>query len=54
VIIYATIVGGDPGTGSNRVHKELKRRSVTLLLLCEEYRAERADGYGHSRFCDLY
>jgi len=36
------------------VHRELKRRGVTLLLLWEEYRAEHADGYGHSRFCDLY
>ena len=31
------------------VHKELKRRAVTLLLLWED-----ADGYGYSRFCDLY
>ena len=38
----------------NHVHKELKRRGVTLLLLWEEYRAEHADGYGYSRFCDLY
>jgi transposase len=38
----------------NGVHKELKRRGVTLLLLWEEYRAERRDGYGYSRFCDLY
>src|SRR5215475_10949290 len=36
------------------VHRELKRRGVTLLLLWEEYRAEHADGYGYSRFCDLY
>jgi transposase len=36
------------------VHKELKRRAVTLLLLWEEYRAEHVDGYGYSRFCDLY
>ena len=36
------------------VHGELKRRGVTLLLLWEEYRAEHADGYGYSRFCDLY
>ena len=35
-------------------HRELKRRGVTLLLLWEEYRAEHADGYGYSRFCDLY
>jgi transposase len=27
---------------------------VTLVLLWEEYRAEHADGYGYSRFCDLY
>jgi transposase len=33
--------------------RELKRRGVTLLWLWEEYRAEHADGYGYSRFCDL-
>ena len=38
----------------SHVHKELKRRAVTLLLLWEEYRAEHADGYGYSRFSDLY
>ena len=38
----------------SHVHKELKRRAVTLLLLWEEYRAEHTDGYGYSRFCDLY
>jgi transposase len=27
---------------------------VTLALLWEEYRAEQTDGYGYSRFCDLY
>jgi transposase len=37
-----------------KVHTEMKRRSVTLVLLWEEYRAEQADGYGYSRFCDLY
>src|SRR5262245_53732106 len=37
-----------------QVHRELKRRGVTLLLLWEEYRSEHADGYGYSRFCDLY
>ena len=37
-----------------KVHAEMKRRSVTLVLLWEEYRAEHADGYGYSRFCDLY
>ncbi len=37
-----------------KVHEEMKRRSVTLVLLWEEYRAEHAVGYGYSRFCDLY
>jgi transposase len=37
-----------------RVHAELRRRGVTLLLLWEEYRAEQPGGYGYSRFCDLY
>ena len=37
-----------------KVHEEMKRRSVTLVLLWEEYRAEQPDGYGYSRFCDLY
>ena len=37
-----------------KIHAEMKRRSVTLVLLWQEYRAEQADGYGYSRFCDLY
>jgi transposase len=37
-----------------KIHAEMKRPSVTLVLLWAEYRAEQADGYGYSRFCDLY
>jgi transposase len=37
-----------------RVHTELRRPNVTLLLLWEEYRAGQPEGYGYSRFCDLY
>jgi len=37
-----------------KVHEELKRRGVTLMLLWEEHRAECADGHGYSRFCELY
>lgn len=33
---------------------ELRRKGVTLLLLWEEYRSRHPDGYGYSRFCDLY
>jgi transposase len=36
------------------VHAELRRRGVTLALLWEEYRGAHPDGYGYSRFCDLY
>ena len=38
----------------HRIHTELRRRGVTLALLWEEYRAGAVDGYGYSRFCDLY
>ena len=37
-----------------KVHEELKRRSVTLMILWEEHRAEHVDGHGYSRFCELY
>lgn len=36
------------------IHSELRRRGVTLALLWEEYRGHHPDGYGYSRFCDLY
>ncbi len=36
------------------IHRELRRPGVTLQLLWEEYRAAHADGYGYSRFCELY
>ncbi len=36
------------------LHLELRKPSVTLSLLWEEYRAIHPSGYGYSRFCDLY
>jgi transposase len=36
------------------IHRELRRPGVTLQLLWEEHRAIHADGYGYSRFCELY
>jgi len=36
------------------VHRELRRKGVTLSLLWEEYRADHTEGYGYSRFCELY
>jgi transposase len=37
------------------IHKQLRsHKHVTLQLLWEEYRESRPDGYGYSRFCELY
>ncbi|MEJ1177177.1 hypothetical protein WA845_23285 [Agrobacterium sp. CMT1] len=33
---------------------ELKKPGVTLTILWEEYRTIYPDGYGFSRFCDLF
>jgi len=37
-----------PAIDWRKVHEEMKQRSVTLVLLWQEYRAEQADGYGYS------
>jgi transposase len=36
------------------IHKELRRDSVTLQLLWQEYRQTYPEGYSYSRFCELY
>ncbi len=36
------------------VHRELKRKHVTLLILWDEYIAASPGGYSYSRFCELY
>jgi transposase len=36
------------------VHRELRRKGVTLQLLWQEYRQTHPEGYGYSRFCELY
>jgi transposase len=37
-----------------RIHRELKRKHVTLALLWDEYIEEQPQGYRYSRFCKLY
>src|ERR1700688_2839412 len=37
-----------------KVHEELKRRCVTLMILGEDDRAAYVEGSGYSRFCELY
>lgn len=52
--------GRQPPSGSKplpdwcQVHRELKKRGVTLSLLWQEYREQHPGGYGYSRFCQLY
>jgi transposase len=36
------------------IHRELRRPGVTLQLLWEEHRGVHPDGYGYSRYCELY
>jgi hypothetical protein len=36
------------------VHRELKRKHVTLQILWDEYIEQNPDGYRYSRFCELY
>ena len=36
------------------IHRELRRKGVTLQLLWEEHRAAQLHRLRHSRFCDLY
>jgi len=38
-----------------QVHEQLRtHRHVTMQLLWEEYREANPEGYGYSRFCELY
>jgi transposase len=36
------------------IRRELRRPGVTLQLLWEEHRGVHPDGYGYSRYCELY
>jgi transposase len=52
--------GSIPGRGRRAepdlalLAREIKRPGVNLLVLWEEYREAHPDGYGYSRFCDLF
>ena len=48
----ATAVRSSP-TG-RAIHRELKRKHVTLSILWDEYIARDPEGYRYSRFCELY
>jgi transposase len=36
------------------IHKELKRKGVTLLLLWYDYRSQHPNGYSYSQYCEHY
>ena len=36
------------------VHRDLRRKRVTLVILWDEYIAANPGGYSYSRFCELY
>lgn len=38
----------------SEIHKELRRKGVTLALLWQEYKEKNPDGYQYSWFCQLY
>jgi len=46
--------GSRPQPDWKKIHRELRRKGVTLSLLWEEYRAVHRQGYGYSQFCELY
>ena len=59
VRLYPPPRGGGQGSSAAArtwaaVHRELRRPGVTLQLLWEEHRAVHPDGYGYSRYCELY
>ena len=47
-----TVERGQPDW--SEVHRELRKKGVTLQLLWQEYRELYPGGYGYSRYCELY
>ena len=52
--VLAAIKATRPQVDWPTIHRELRRKGVTLQLLWEEHRAAYPNGYGYSRFCELY
>jgi transposase len=60
-LLFATRRGRPAGRENRPIpdfvalHSQLqKHKHLTLQLLWEEYRAQEPEGYGYSRFCELY
>jgi len=57
LLFPSTRIDHDPKRASadwNYIHRELRRKSVTLILLWQEYKELNPDGYQYSQFCHLY
>jgi transposase len=53
LLLRRAVLPGQPDFAA--IHEQLQRhRHVTLQLLWDEYRDTSQDGYGYSRFCELY
>ncbi len=59
--LEALLFQGDPNRGMKRpepdwqeIHRERKRKEVTLLLLWQEYIAQNPEGYGYVTFTTKY
>ena len=52
--VLAAIKATRPQADWPAVHRELRRKGVTLQLLWVEHRTAHPTGYGYSRFCELY
>ena len=51
--VRGKVEGARPDFRAN--HKDLKKhRRLTLRLVWKEYREQQPEGYGYSRFCELY
>lgn len=46
--------GQRPQPDWSYIHRELRRKGVTLFLLWQEYKESHPDGYQYSRFCELF
>jgi transposase len=38
----------------SHIHRELRRKHVTLMLLWQEYKSQHPEGYQYSQFCERY
>ena len=46
--------GGKAMPDMEHIHKELRKKGVTLQLLWEEYKQAHPDGYQRTQFCQAY